>query len=123
MKIKYLHVAMYRAMDFIYDGLKNPPEALIQFLSDSNPYIWKNRMTADPAVQADFNKSMKKQNIDSEVDEEIAYLAVKNFLAEKSPEYNKLFGNKKFLNFAELFEKISLDEWKKLCEIVSAEEE
>ena len=100
---------MYRAMDCLYD--EKPTKKLLQFLTDSNPYLYKERTTADPAIQADFNNSMYKQNINSEVDEEISYSAVKNFLADQ----NK--------SFAKMFEKISLDEWKKLCEIVSAEEE
>ena len=100
---------MYRAMDCFYD--EKPTKKLRQFLTDSNPYLYKEHTTADSAIQADFNNSMDKQNIDSEVDERISYSAVKNFLAEQ----NK--------NFAKMFENISLDEWKKICEIVSAEEE
>lgn len=109
MNRKFLHIAMYRAMDCLYD--EKPSKKLLQFLTEANPYLYKERTTADPAIQADFNNSMEKQNIGSEVDEEIAYFAVKKFLAEQ----NK--------NFAKMFEQISLDEWKKLCEIVSTEEE
>ncbi|MBR6013744.1 MAG: hypothetical protein IK062_08190 [Selenomonadaceae bacterium] len=109
MKREFLHIAMYRALDCLYD--EKPTKNILQFLTDANPYIYSDRTTADPAVQADFNKSMDRQNIRQEIDEEISYFAVKNFLAGQ----NK--------NFARMFEKISLDEWKKLCEIVSAEEE
>ena len=83
-------------MDCIYD--EKPTKKLLQFLSDLNPYIWKERTTADPALQADFDNFLDKQNICAEVDEEVAYYAVKNFLAEQ---------NKKFV---EMFEDISLDE-------------
>ena len=123
MKRKFLHIAMYRAMDFLYDSLKNPPEELIQFLSDLNPYIWQERTTADPAVQADFEKSMDRQNIMDEVDEVVAYNAIKNFLAEQCNSYSKFVAKKSKVNFAELFEKISVNEWKKFCKIILAEEE
>ena len=78
MKRKYLHIAMFRAMDCRYDELENPPEMLAVFLSDANTYIWADHKTADPAVQADFDKSMDSQNIGEEVDEDTAYNAVKN---------------------------------------------
>ena len=109
MKREFLHIAMYRALDCLYD--EKPAKNILQFLTDANPYIYSDRTTADPAVQADFNKSMDKQHIGQEVDEEISYFAVKIFLAEQN------------INFAKMFEQISLDEWKKLCEIISAEEE
>ena len=110
MKRKYLHIAMYRAMDCIYDEQEQPSEKLLQFVSDANPYIWEDRTTSDPAIQADFDKSMDRQNIGVEVDEETAYHAVKNFLAEQNND------------FFELFEDISIDEWKNLCDIVAEEE-
>lgn len=125
MKRKYLHIAMYRAMDCLFDEQEQPTEVLSRFLDDSNPYIWKNRCTADLAVQADFDRSMDKQNIGAEVDEVTAYNAVKNFLAEQYPQFVEWFGNgnKNTPTFVELFEDISLDEWKKLCALVTAEEE
>ena len=110
MKRKYLHIAMYRAMDCIYDEQEQPSEELLQFVSDANPYIWEDRTTSDPAIQSDFDKSMDRQNIGTEVDKTIAYYAVKNFLVEQNPE------------FAKLFEDISIDEWKDLCDIVTEEE-
>ena len=111
MKRKFLLLAMYRAMDCLYDEQDQPSDELTLFLSDLNPYIWQERTAADPALQADFDNFLDKQNICAEVDEEIAYYAVKNFLSEQ---------NKKFV---EMFEDISLDEWKKLCEIIADEEE
>ena len=91
-----------------------------KFLSDANPYIWENRCTADPAVQADFDNSMNKQNIGEEVDAETAYYAVKNFLEAEYSRYFECFGdgNKITPTFAELFSDISLDDRKKFCEII-----
>ena len=111
---------MYDALDCLYEEQENPSETFIQFLSDANPYIWENRCTADPAVQADFDKSMNKQNIDEEVDEETDYYAIKNFLNEEYRKYFEWFGdeNKTAPTFAELFSDISLDDWKKFCEII-----
>ena len=110
-KRKFLLLAMYRAMDYLYDEQDQPSDELILFLGDLSPYNFLDRKAADPALQADFDNFLDKQNICAEVDEEIAYYAVKNFLSEQ---------NKKFV---EMFEDISLDEWKKLCEIIADEEE
>ena len=125
MKRKYLHIAMYRALDSVYDELENPPEILSTFLSDVNTYIFDDHTTADPAIQADFDKSMDKQNIGEEIDAATAYNAVKNFLAEQYPKFVEWFGDDNGNNptFAELFEEISLDEWKGLCDTVTEKEE
>ncbi len=110
MQRKYLNIAMYRAMDCLYDEQELPSEEILQFVSDSNPYMYVDRTTVDPAIQAEFDSSMDRQNIGAEVDEETAYNAVKNFLAEQN------------LQFAEMFSDISLDEWKKLCDLIAEEE-
>ena len=118
---------MYRTLDSIYDELENPPEILSTFLSDANPYIWADHSTADPAIQADFDKSMNRQNIGEEVDAAIAYNAVKNFLAEQNFQFAEWFEDishdKQHPYFVKLFEGISIDEWKKLCDIITKEEE
>ena len=118
---------MFRAMDCLYDEMENPPEILDVFLTDANPYIWADHTTADPAVQADFDRSMNKKNIGEEVDEATAYNAVKNFLAEQNVQFAEWFTDvsrdKQNPYFVELFESISLDEWKKLCALVTEEEE
>lgn len=127
MKRKYLHIAMFRAMDCLYDEMENPPEILDVFLTDANPYIWADHTTADPAVQADFDRSMNKKNIGEEVDGATAYNAVKNFLAEQNVQFAEWFTDvsrdKQNPYLVELFESISLDEWKKLCALVTEEEE
>ena len=110
MKRKYLNLAMYRAMDCLYDEQEDPSEELLQFLSDSNPYLYRERTAVDPAIQASFDRSMNYQNIAQEVDISSAYSAVKIFLAEQN------------LNFAKMFEDISLEEWENLCRIIENEE-
>ena len=127
MKQKFLHIAMFRALDCLFDEMKNPPEILDVFLTDANPYIWADHTTADPAVQADFDKSMDRQNIGAQVDEATAYNAVKIFLAEQNFQFAEWFEDvshdKQHPFFVELFEDISLDEWKELCALVTEEEE
>ena len=58
MNRKFLHIAMYRVMACLYD--EKPTKKLLQFFTDSNPDLYKERTTADPAIQANFNDSMEK---------------------------------------------------------------
>lgn len=56
-----------------------------------------------------------------------AYNAVRNFLAEQNVKFAEwsedISHGKKKSYFVELFEGISLDEWKKICALVTEEEE
>lgn len=126
MKRKFLLLAMYRAMECLYEEQDQPSDELTMFLDDLSPYNFLDRKATDPALQIEFDTSMDRQNIDVDVDEELAYYAVKNFLAEQYPNFVEWAKSDsqsaKSPSFVELFEKISLDEWKKLCEIIAEEE-
>ncbi len=112
---------MYRALDSIYDRLEAPPEELILFLSDANPYIWDDRTAADPALQSDFDASMDEQNIGAEVEAATAYRTVKNFLAAQYLHYAALVAEPS-RSFDELFEEITPDDWIKIYADVADEE-
>ncbi len=122
MKREYLYAAMYRAMDSVYDRLKEPSEELSLFLSDANPYIWLDRTAADPALQSEFEATMDRQKIGTEVDAETAYRAVKNFLGEQSPHYASLVSTPS-CSFVELFEEITPEEWAKIYTVVADEKD
>lgn len=109
-------------MDSIYDRLKEPPEELILFLSDANPYIWSDRTAADPALQSDFDAAMDRQKIGTEVDAATAYHAVKIFLAEQYSQYASLVSTPS-CSFVELFEEVTPEEWEKFCAAVADEED
>ncbi|MBR1421379.1 MAG: hypothetical protein IJ575_10060 [Selenomonadaceae bacterium] len=78
-------------------------------------------MTDDPAIQADFKEFVESRNFGDEIDPVNAYNLTKDFLPEKSVYYSEVFPDPKSIPFDELFEDISIDEWKKLCEIVERE--
>ena len=117
---------MHRAMDSVFDQLKQPPEELILFLTDANPYMWEDRTAADPALQSDFEAAMDRQNIGTEVDATTAYRAVKQFLDEQYSHFASLVPDtskrQQSSTFAELFATISLDEWNRLYARVVEEE-
>lgn len=102
MNRKHIFLAMFRALDCLYD--ESPSKPLGDFLSEANPYLFKDRCSADPAVLAEFSACMDGDNI-SAAD---AYSKVKEYLAGKELD--------------EKFAEISMEEWERLCQIIENEE-
>lgn len=51
---------IYFALDAQYDEQKTKDEELGQFLSEINPFLWKEESSADPAYFVEFQKFMKE---------------------------------------------------------------
>ena len=107
MKTKLIFVAMYRALDCLYD--EHPSEALRAYLSDADPYIFADRSSADPTVAAEFTDYVRTSYNGDEFDVNFAYDIAKNYLRTKPTLYDS-------------FLKIDLDEWENLCKIIQDEE-
>lgn len=59
-------VAMYQALDAAFD--EHPTsERLRTFASEANPFLWKGKGSADPAVYAEFEQAWEKEFGDREV--------------------------------------------------------
>ncbi len=109
---KLLFIAMYRALDCLYDETQR--EDLGNYLSEANPYLFTDRKSADPAVFAAFSHYFDSIYANDEVTVEEAYTFVRKYL---NSEHLSYYGN-----FAPIFDDISLEEWKELCDIVADEE-
>ncbi len=96
-----IYIAMYEALECRYDETKN--EELMEYLSEANPYIFKDRNSADPVISEDFSEFVKE-----DTEPEKAYGCVTEYLKNKT-------------KFSEIFSDISLEEWKELCKIVEKE--
>ncbi len=96
-----IFIAMFRALDCLYD--ENPHEELAEYLSEANPYLFKDRKPADSGIEEEFNEF-----VDKDMESPEAYACVKKYLAEKT-------------DFAKLFSDISLEEWNDLCNIIEEE--
>ncbi len=99
---KNIYVAMYRALDCLYN--ESPNEELGEYLSEANPYLFKDRQSADPAIESEFDEF-----VDGDISPFKAYECVSEYLAQET-------------NFSTLFSDISLEERKDLCAIVEEEE-
>lgn len=115
-------IAMYEAMDCFYDESEKVPENLEQFLRDLNPYVWKGHITADPAIQASFDRYSEDLLAGDDVDPNVAYDVVKGFLKEQSDYYSEVFPEGKSLPFDVLFSYFTLEEWNDLCNFIEQEE-
>ena len=103
MTAKNIYVAMYRALDCLYD--EDPFEELGEFLSEANPYLFQDRHAADPAIQKEFDEFVR-----GDLNMADAYECVKQYLAKKT-------------QFHDTFSDITLEEWTDLCNIVDQEEQ
>ena len=102
MRANNIYIAMYRALDCLYD--EHPNNELGEFLSEANPYMFKDRHAADPAIQKDFDEFVYEDMESVE-----AYECVKRYLTNKT-------------SFCDIFSDITLEEWVELCDIVDKEE-
>ncbi len=106
MNIKRAFIAVFRAICCLNDELPN--NDMEAFISDADPYIFKDRTAAIADVQSEFenSKSLVKFNDFSNSDK--LYDAVYGYLEE-------------YTSFAERFAGISKDEWTNLCSMVDME--
>ena len=92
MNRKYIFIAMFRALDCLYD--EKPSKELGEFLSEANPYLFKDRHSADPAVIEEFN-----QYVDAHIEEmgdtvKDAYQMVAVYLKDKG--FSNIFSDISF---------------------------
>ena len=106
MNEKIAYIAMYRALDCRQEETKNIE--LSEYLDFVNPYVFKDRKSADPAYYAEYIEWLKKNN--SFCKGNNSYEIIKKYLKDKT-------------NFYDLFIDISKEEWDKLESIVKKEEE
>ncbi len=109
---KLVFIAMYRALDCLYDETQR--EDLGNYLSESNPYLFTDRKSADPAVFAGFSNYFDSIYTIDDVSVEEGYSFVKKYL---SSEHLSYYGD-----FVSIFDDISLEEWIDLCSIIENEE-
>lgn len=78
-------VSMFYALDVAFK--KNGTERLRSFLSEANPFLWKDKGSADPAVYEEFSKSFGERfGIQGATPEE-ARLFVRDYLGIQDNEY------------------------------------
>lgn len=105
-------IAMYRALDCLYDETKR--EDLRDYLSDANPYLFADRKSADPAVYAEFCNYLSENSPKNDYSPEESYSLVRQYLSSECLSY--------YGNFISAFDDISMEEWLNLCNIIENEE-
>ena len=105
MNVKILFIAIYRALECLEEETKC--EAISAFLDKANPYIFKDRKSADPIIFNEFVKWIEDNNL--EVRLETSYALAQRYITENTP-------------FAAFFEDIDEEEWTSLIDIIKNEE-
>ena len=96
-------ILMFYALDAIYD--ENPNEALGDYLSGLNPFLFQGEGSADPAEFEEFNSEYKKKYAKSTISSEEAYNFCKAYLTTHA--------NGKIVD---AFLQITLETWKAACD-------
>ena len=106
MNRKLTFIAMYRALDCLYE--ETPSELLREYLGNANPYIFKDRDSADPAIGSEFADMWTSLHLPDNISDSEAYDFVRKYLKSRT-------------EFATVFDDISLAEWQDLCNIIMEE--
>lgn len=79
-------VNMYYALDAAFE--ERSSDRLREFVSESNPFLWKDKGSADPAVYIEFERAWKKELGDGQVTPSEARRFVRAYLkAQDEGEY------------------------------------
>lgn len=102
-----LFTLIYFVLDAEYDSLEQKDEDLMHFISELNPFIWKEESSADPAYFEEFCQFMK----DKKLGDDLGYSIAIGYLKTE-------YCYKKAIDY---FLKTSLDEWKDAVKAYLAE--
>lgn len=105
MKKQIIYIAIYRALECLEDETKNIE--LGEFLDKANPYVFKDRKSADPSIYMEYEKWVN-ENFQNNLKNE-TYQIARKYISEKT-------------SFIDLFEDISEEEWNDLVKIIEKEE-
>lgn len=72
-------MAMYYALEAATD--EYPDQGLQTLVQDCDPFVWKDRLSADPAVWAEFSEAFAAEHGDSPVSPEQARAFCRGWLA------------------------------------------
>ena len=103
MNKQILYIAMYRALECLEE--ESPNDALASYLDKANPYVFKDRKSADPVL---YNQFMEWLN-NEEVNDDNSFEVVKKYVNEKT-------------EFPSILSEIDEEEWSALIALIKREE-
>lgn len=111
-------INMFLSLDAYWDEHRD--ETIAGFLSEANPYLFKDKGSADPAVWLDFSSLFAKQFLSGRASLRDAHTFVQKYLVDMSEEYSKAYPGGKRLDeaFAEI---ASLNRWEEAFEFLEEE--
>lgn len=88
-----VYISMYHALDAAYDeDVRLAKEGILNFLTDADPFIWKDRRSADPVVYSEFREAFEKEFGDAEADADSARLFCREWLANQASRHEVYTG-------------------------------
>lgn len=101
-------VNMFQALNALWDECRD--ETLAGFLSEANPFLFKDKGSADPAIWSEFRTAFEERFPDGCQNLDDAYSFVQSYLHGISDEYSKAYPGKWRLDDA-ILEIAPADRW------------
>ncbi|MDO4961455.1 MAG: hypothetical protein Q4E57_06335 [Eubacteriales bacterium] len=105
MNIQILFIAIYRALECLEEETGNAE--ISAYLDKANPYVFKDRKSADPVIFNEFVKWIEEKKIHLTLDN--SYETARKYISENT-------------SFIEIFNDIDSEEWHDLIDIIKDEE-
>lgn len=118
------YLSMYFTLNYVWDGLAKPGNGLSEYLSDANPFLFKGRGSADPAIWLEFERDFLTRFPSGSALDEESLEFVRAYLAEKGPYYMKVFPGGDEVPFLNLFDaETDLAEWTRMLDDLERQEQ
>lgn len=119
-----VYLCIFFTLEYASEQLVNPSDALNEFLSDANPFLWADKGSADPAVWIEFKHEYSLRFPTGDSTDEGSLIFAREYISAQGSYYSKVFPGGNGPSFLELFDKeTDLAEWTRMLDDVERQEQ
>ena len=119
-----VYLCVFFTLEFASEQMACPGDALREFLSDANPFLWADKGSADPAIWIEFEHAFSSRFPDGDCTDEASLAFVREYLASQGAYYVGVFPDGDTTSFLELFDReTDLAEWTRMLDDVERQEQ
>ena len=97
-------LATFFTLDYAFEEALDPSEGLREYLSDANPFLWKGKGSADPAIWIEFERDYLEHFPSGDAPDSESLAFVRAYLSQQGPYYIGVFPGGDETPFLELFD-------------------
>lgn len=114
-----VYLCVLFTLEYASEQMACPGDALGEFLSDANPFLWADRGSADPAIRIEFERAFTSRFPAGGCSDEASLAFVREYLASQDAYYISVFPDDDATPFLELFDReTDLAEWTRMLDDV-----